>query len=168
MPELQARRPYTLPVAPSPNLPDMNAIYLYPSLCLSEGTVLSCGRGTSFPFQVIGHPLLPNKGFSFTPMSTKAASDPPCKGKECYGIDMRNALEKGIVPRNYIDLEWLIETYKEYPDKEHFFNGFFDTLAGGSTLRKQIIAGMSAREIKKTWQTDLKQFMKQRQKYLLY
>jgi uncharacterized protein YbbC (DUF1343 family) len=159
---------YTLPVTPSPNLPDMNAIYLYPSLCLSEGTALSCGRGTSFPFQVIGHPSLPNKGFSFTPVPTKAASEPPCKGKECYGIDLRNALESGTVPRDYIDLDWLIQAYKDFPDKENFFNPFFDTLAGGSTLRKQIIAGMSARQIRKTWQPGLKQFMKERQKYLLY
>jgi uncharacterized protein YbbC (DUF1343 family) len=159
---------YILPIAPSPNLPDMNSVYLYPSLCLSEGTVLSCGRGTSFPFQVIGNPLLPDKGFSFTPMSTKAASEPPCKGEVCYGTDMRNALETGIVPGNSINLEWLVESYKEYPDKENFFNSFFDTLAGGSTLRKQIIAGMTAKQIRKTWQDDLKQFMKVRQKYLLY
>jgi len=77
-------------------------------------------------------------------------------------------MENGIVPGNYINLEWLIPAYKDYPDKEHFFNGFFDTLAGGSTLRKQIVAGMSAGEIRKTWQADLKQFIKLRQKYLLY
>jgi uncharacterized protein YbbC (DUF1343 family) len=159
---------YTLPVKPSPNLPDMNAVYLYPSLCFSEGTVLSCGRGTSFPFQVIGSPLLPDKGFSFTPMATKALADPPCVGQLCYGTDMRNALETGMVPVKYLNLEWLVAAFKEFPDKEKFFNSYFDTLAGGSKLRKQIISGMSAKEIRKSWQPELNKFKREREKYLLY
>jgi uncharacterized protein YbbC (DUF1343 family) len=159
---------YSLPVIPSPNLPDMNSIYLYPSLCFSEGTVLSCGRGTSFPFQVIGNPLLPNRGFSFTPMATRAASNPPCLGQVCYGIDMRNALETGVVPRKYLDIDWLIKIYKEYPDKENFFNVYFDNLAGGSNLRKQIISGLSAKQIRKSWQPGLKKFKEDRAKYLIY
>lgn len=159
---------YLLPVHPSPNLPDMNAVYLYPSLCFSEGTLLSCGRGTSFPFQVIGSPLLPDRGFSFTPMSVKAALNPRFKGQVCYGLDMRNALETGEVPKNFLDLTWLVKVYSEYPDKDNFFTSYFDTLAGGSELRKQIIAGLSAEQIRKSWQPGIKKFKKEREKYLLY
>ena len=159
---------YELPVIPSPNLPNMNSIYLYPSLCFSEGTVLSCGRGTEFPFQVLGAPELPDTGFSFTPHPTFGSSDPKYNGMLCYGIDLRNALADSIVPRPEMNLNWIIDAYNAYPDKEKFFTGYFDTLAGNSTLREQIISGMTAEEIRQTWKDALDKFKIIREKYLLY
>lgn len=159
---------YELPVIPSPNLPNMNSVYLYPSLCFSEGTVLSCGRGTDFPFQVLGAPDMPDTGFSFTPHPTFGSANPKYNGLMCYGIDLRNALEDSIVPRPEMNLDWIIDAYIAYPDKENFFTGYFDTLAGSSTLREQIISGMTAEEIQATWQDDLNKFRTVRAKYLLY
>lgn len=159
---------YELPVIPSPNLPDMNAIYLYPSICFSEGTVLSCGRGTEFPFQVLGAPGMPDTGFSFTPEPSFGSSSPRHNGAVCYGIDLRNALADGLVPKAEINLQWIIEMYKAYPEKEKFFTGYFDTLAGSSTLREQIISGMRQEEIKATWKDGLDRFRAIRAKYLLY
>jgi uncharacterized protein YbbC (DUF1343 family) len=159
---------YELPVIPSPNLPNMNSVYLYPSLCFAEGTVLSCGRGTEFPFQVLGAPEMPDTGFSFTPQPSFGSSDPKYNGMLCYGIDLRNALEDSIVPRPAMNLEWIIDAYNAYPDKEKFFTGYFDTLAGSSTLREQIISGMDADEIRQTWQEQLNRFSEIRAKYLLY
>lgn len=159
---------YQLPVKPSPNLPNMNSVYLYPSLCFSEGTVLSCGRGTQWPFQVIGSPLLPDKGFSFTPTPGPGASNPRFKGVICHGVDFTHAFEKGDVPKPYIDLQWLIDIYNNYPEKDKFFNSYFDTLAGGPKLREQIIAGLSSNKIRKTWKTGVRKFMADRKKYLLY
>ena len=159
---------YELPVIPSPNLPNMNSIYLYPSLCFSEGTVLSCGRGTEFPFQVLGAPELPDTGFSFTPHPTFGSSDPKYNGMLCYGIDLRNALADSIVPRPEMNLNWIIDAYNAYPDKEKFFTGYFDTLAGNSTLREQIISGKTAEEIRQTWKDALDKFKIIREKYLLY
>jgi uncharacterized protein YbbC (DUF1343 family) len=159
---------YELPVIPSPNLPNMNSIYLYPSLCFAEGTVLSCGRGTEFPFQVLGAPEMPDTGFSFTPHPSFGSSDPRYNGMLCYGIDLRNAIEDSIVPRPAMNLEWIIDAYNAYPDKEKFFTGYFDTLAGSSTLREQIISGMDADEIRQTWQEQLNRFSGIRAKYLLY
>lgn len=159
---------YQLPVKPSPNLPNMNSVYLYPSLCFSEGTVLSCGRGTPWPFQVIGSPLLPDKGFSFTPTPGPGASNPRFKGVLCYGVDFTHEFEKGDVPKPYIDLQWLIDIYSSYPEKDKFFNSYFDTLAGGPKLREQIIAGLSSKEIRKTWKAGVRKFKTDRKKYLLY
>jgi uncharacterized protein YbbC (DUF1343 family) len=159
---------YELPVIPSPNLPNMNSVYLYPSLCFAEGTVLSCGRGTEFPFQVLGAPEMPDTGFSFTPHPSFGSSDPRYNGMLCYGIDLRNAIEDSIVPRPAMNLEWIIDAYNAYPDKEKFFTGYFDTLAGSSTLREQIISGMDADEIRQTWQEQLNRFSEIRAKYLLY
>jgi uncharacterized protein YbbC (DUF1343 family) len=159
---------YELPVIPSPNLPNMNSVYLYPSLCFAEGTVLSCGRGTEFPFQVLGAPEMPDTGFSFTPQPSFGSSDPKYNGMLCYGIDLRNALEDSIVPRPAMNLEWIIDAYNAYPDKEKFFTGYFDTLAGSSTLREQIISGMDADEIRQTWIEELDKFKQVRKKYLLY
>lgn len=159
---------YELPVIPSPNLPNMNSIYLYPSVCFSEGTVLSCGRGTDFAFQVLGAPKLPDTGFSFTPKPTFGSSNPKYNGEVCYGTDLRNALKDGLVPKPEMNLDWIIDAYKAYPEKEKFFTGYFDTLAGSSTLREQIISGMTAEEIKATWSEGLDQFKLTRQKYLLY
>jgi len=159
---------YQLPVIPSPNLPNMNSIYLYPSLCFSEGTVLSCGRGTGFAFQVLGAPGMPDTGFSFTPQPSFGSSNPKHNGLTCYGIDLRNATGDGLVPKPEINLDWIIDMYRAYPDKENFFTGYFNTLAGSSTLREQIISGMSATEIRASWKEGLEAFKTIRSKYLLY
>ncbi len=159
---------YELPVIPSPNLPNMNSVYLYPSLCFAEGTVLSCGRGTEFPFQVLGAPEMPDNGFSFTPQPSFGSSDPKYNGQLCYGIDLRNALADGLVPKPEMNIGWIIEAYNAYPDKENFFTGYFDTLAGSSTLREQIIQGMTSDEIRATWREGLERFGATRAKYLLY
>jgi len=159
---------YELPVRPSPNLPNQTAIYLYPSLCFFEGTVISCGRGTDFPFQAFGHPLLPDRGFSFIPRSMPGATEPPLMGQKCNGTDLRNAMKDGLVPSPKINLNWLIEAYNDFPEKEKFFNNYFDVLAGGPQLREQIIKGMSADEIRETWKEGIGKFMKIRSKYLLY
>lgn len=159
---------YQLPVIPSPNLPNMNSVYLYPSLCFSEGTILSCGRGTDFAFQVLGAPGMPDTGFSFTPKPSFGSSNPKHNGVTCYGIDLRNATADGLVPKPGINLDWIIDMYKAYPDKEKFFNGYFDTLAGCSTLREQIQSGMSAADIRTSWKEGLDRFRITRAKYLLY
>jgi len=159
---------YQLPVKPSPNLPNMNSIYLYPSICFSEGTVLSCGRGTTFAFQVLGAPNMPDRGFSFIPEPMPGATNPRHKGLVCYGLDLRNALSDGLVPSPGINLEWIISAYKDYPEKERFFNGYFDTLAGGTSLREQIQQGKTADEIKASWKSGLDSFKLIRNKYLMY
>ena len=159
---------YQLPVKPSPNLPNMNSVYLYPSLCFSEGTVLSCGRGTPCPFQVIGAPLMPDTGFNFTPTPGPGATNPRFKGVLCHGIDFTHSLENGLVPKPFIDLNWLIDIYNNYPEKDKFFNSYFDTLAGGPTLREQIIAGMSAKDIRKTWKPGIRKFKAERKEVSVY
>lgn len=159
---------YTLPVKPSPNLPNQNSIYLYPSLCFFEGTNISVGRGTSFPFQVFGSPQMPDEGFSFIPESTGGAKNPPFLGMICYGKDLRNALTDGIVPEPELNLQWLIDAYNDHPDKDNFFIPYFDVLAGGPVLRQQITEGKSGAEIRDSWKKDLDNFKKIRDKYLLY
>jgi len=159
---------YQLPVKPSPNLPNMNSVYLYPSVCFSEGTVLSCGRGTTFAFQVLGAPDMPDRGFSFIPEPMPGATNPRHKGLVCYGLDLRNALADGLVPAPGINLKWIISAYNDYPDKSKFFNGYFDTLAGGTSLREQIQQGKTAEEIKASWKSGLDSFNLIRNKYLLY
>jgi len=159
---------YELPVRPSPNLPNQTSIYLYPSICLFEGTRISPGRGTPFPFQVFGSPLFPDKGFSFTPGSLPESTNPPLLGEKCYGVDLRNAINDKIVPSPGINLKWLIDAYNEYPDKDNFFTPYFDSLAAGPTLREQIEKGMTADEIHESWKDGLAEFGKIREKYLLY
>lgn len=159
---------YELPVKPSPNLPNQNSIYLYPSTCFFEGTHLSVGRGTPTPFQVFGSPEMPDRGFSFTPESVPGATNPPFLGKRCFGTDLSKAMENGIVPSPKINLEWIITAYNDYPVKEEFFTSYFDVLAGGPVLREQIQNGMNAEKIRETWQKGLKDFEKIRVKYLLY
>jgi uncharacterized protein YbbC (DUF1343 family) len=159
---------YTLPVKPSPNLPNQNSIYLYPSICFFEGTNLSLGRGTSFPFQVYGSPLLPDKGFSFTPESVPGAKNPPLLGEKCYGTDLRGATENGIVPKPEVNFGWIIDAYNEFPDKEKFFTSYFEKLAGGTTIREQIQKGMTAQQIRESWKPGLEKFGRTRAKYLLY
>ncbi len=159
---------YELPVRPSPNLPNMTAIYLYPSLCFFEGTNVSLGRGTPFPFQVYGSPLFPDEGFSFTPESLPESVKPPLLGKKCYGVDLRNAVKDNLVPAPEINLEWVIDAYDKYPEKDKFFNNYFDVLAAGPVLREQIIKGMSSEEIRATWKEGLEKYGRIRDKYLLY
>jgi uncharacterized protein YbbC (DUF1343 family) len=159
---------YELPVKPSPNLPNQTSVYLYPSLCFFEGTVISCGRGTSFPFQTFGNPDLPDRGFSFIPESVPGAKKPLLLGIKCYGTDLRDAIKKKLVPKPKLNLDWVIGAYNDYPNKDKFFKPYFDVLAGGPVLREQIQKGMTAKEIRATWKDGLKKFSKIRKKYLLY
>ncbi len=159
---------YELPVRPSPNLPNQTSVYLYPSICFFEGTNISLGRGTPFPFQVYGSPLLPDKGFSFTPGSVPGAKNPPLLGVKCYGTDLRNAMKDKIVPSPAINLDWVIDAYRNYPEKDKFFTSYFDVLAGGPLLREQIQKGMPSEQIRATWREGLERFGKMREKYLLY
>lgn len=159
---------YELPVRPSPNLPNQNSIYLYPSICFFEGTNISLGRGTSFPFQVYGSPRLPETGFSFTPESVPGAKNPPLLGEKCNGVDLRYAIRDRLVPFPQLNLEWVIDAFRKYPDKDNFFKSYFDVLASGPTLREQIQKGLSAEEIRTSWKAGLKKFGQIREKYLLY
>ncbi|MDR1895226.1 MAG: DUF1343 domain-containing protein [Prevotellaceae bacterium] len=158
---------YKLPVPPSPNLPDMQAIYLYPTLCFFEGTPLSVGRGTDFPFKVIGHPNLKNNKkyeFSFIPKSNDGKLKPLLEGQVCYGKDFRNA----DVNVSEINIDQIIEIYKDYEPKEGFFKKIFSLLAGNKILQQQIAEGKSSKEIRESWQKDLEKFKEKRKKYLLY
>lgn len=159
---------YDLPVKPSPNLPNQNAVYLYPSICFFEGTAISLGRGTSFPFQVFGSPELPDRGFSFIPESVPGAKNPVLLGIKCFGTDLRDASKKKLVPKPELNLGWLISAYNDFPQKDKFFNSYFDVLAGGPALREQIQKGMTAVQIRETWKEELVKFGKIREKYLLY
>jgi len=162
--------PYTLPINPSPNLNTPRSILLYPSVCLFEGTTLSLGRGTLMPFQVLGHPSF-NKEFrfSFTPISIPGMSeDPPQKGKLCFGIDLRSYDVNQFRISKKIDILWLKKLYEAFPDKEHFFNAYFTKLAGTDELRKQIEAGKSEEDIRKSWEPALSRYKEMRKKYLLY
>lgn len=158
---------YPISEKPSPNLPNDQSINLYPSLCFFEGTQVSVGRGTDFPFQVYGSPWLKNQEFSFTPKPTSGAKDPFLNGKLCYGKDLRQFPEI----KGKLDLSFVIDTYQNFDKKaQDFFlkNLWFDTLAGTDELRKQIISGTPEAEIRKSWQKDLENFEKIRRKYVLY
>lgn len=159
---------YNLPVKPSPNLPDMASVYLYPSLCLFEGTVVSVGRGTSKPFRIVGHPGLPDEGFSFKPVSIKGVSEhPPCEGKLCFGKDL-TADADDLKAHGRIEPKWLISSYNQLKKKEQFFNNFFEKLAGTSTLRQQIESGLTPAQISESWKKGLDGYKQMRKKYLLY
>lgn len=162
--------PYILPVAPTPNLNTQQAVMLYPSLCLFEGTAISQARGTKFPFTMIGAPLLKDKfAFQFTPVAIPGMSeDPPHKDQICYGLDLRNYDTSNFARSGQINISWLIDFYKAYPDKENFFKPFFDRLAGTRELKNQITAGLSEQEIRKTWEPGLTAYKQMRKKYLLY
>lgn len=171
------RTPYTLPVKPSPNLNTQQSILLYPSLCLFEGTIISQGRGTYFPFQVLGSPALEGKyKFSFTPVSIPGMSETPLhQNKKCYGLDLRKYNTKKFRKDGRINLQWLMELYQAYPNKEKFFDhkqstqiNNFDKLAGTAALRQQIIKGKSEEEIRFSWEPALSQYKIMRKKYLLY
>ena len=156
---------YRLPVKPSPNLPNYQSVRLYPSLCLFEGTDVSVGRGTNFPFQVYGAPYLPKTGFSFIPKPNAGSKWPKHQGQICYGKDLRQ-----ITPPTELYLKWLINTYQSYPDtlKPKFFNKFFVKLAGTQSLQKDIEKGIPVEQIKAKWQAGIVHFKTIRQKYLLY
>ena len=158
---------YPISEKPSPNLPNDQSINLYPSLCFFEGTQVSVGRGTDFPFQVYGSPWLKNQEFSFTPKPTSGAKDPFLNGKLCFGKDLRQFPEI----KGKLDLSFVIDAYQNFDKKaQDFFlkNLWFDTLAGTDELRKQIISGTPETEIRKSWQKDLENFEKIRRKYVLY
>jgi uncharacterized protein YbbC (DUF1343 family) len=161
---------YQLPVKPSPNLPTMEAIYLYPSLCFFEGTIVSVGRGTDAPFKIIGHPTLQNASYSYTPRSIPGASkNPPYEGVLCVGYDLSETGRNFVNQKEpAIQLQWLISTYRDTPDKSTYFNSFFNNLAGNSKLKQQIIDGLNEEDIRKTWQQGINQFKQIRKKYLLY
>jgi uncharacterized protein YbbC (DUF1343 family) len=161
---------YRLPVPPSPNLNTDQSIVLYPHICLFEGTKLSLGRGTMFPFLVVGSPLLKGKyDFSFKPVSIPGMSeDPPLKDQVCYGIDLKNYNMQTIRNSGKLNLAWLIEFYKAYPDKAHFFIPYFTRLVGNEVLQRQIIAGKTEQEIRRSWEPALSKFKITRSKYLLY
>lgn len=169
--------PYELPVKPSPNLNTAQSILLYPTLCLFEGTYISQGRGTVYPFSVLGAPALKGRyKFSFVPKSIKGMAETPLhQDKVCYGLDLRNYDVANIRAEKTLNLKWLIELYKAYPDKADFFNnklskqmGNFDKLAGVYSLKEQIIAGKSEKEIRASWEPALNQYKTMRKKYLLY
>jgi uncharacterized protein YbbC (DUF1343 family) len=164
---------YTLPIAPSPNLPDMFSILWYPTTCLVEGTIMSEGRGTAHAFAYIGHPSITNKSFDFTPNPRVGAMSSKLYGQKCYGWD----LTKQMPPKDKIDLALIIEMYKSFPQKDSFFLEpktkeptayFFNKLAGNANLMQQLKDGVSEADIRKTWEPGLTAFKKIRKKYLLY
>ena len=158
---------YELPIPPSPNLPNIKSIYLYPSTCFFEGTVMSLGRGTSLPFQVYGHPDYKGSNYSFTPQSISGAKNPPLLGKKCYGVDLSDTDDK-YIRKQGIDLSYVIDAYKNLNIGSKFFTSFFDLLAGCSYIREMIEQGCDADEIKARWQDDVTKFKKQRAPYLIY
>lgn len=169
--------PYVLPVPPSPNLNTAQSILLYPTLCLFEGTIISQGRGTYFPFTVLGAPALKGQyTFSFQPKSIPGMSETPLhQNADCYGLDLRRYDANTFYKTKKINLSWLMELYKAYPDKARFFDmtqskqiGNFDKLAGTENLKKQIIAGVSEDEIRKSWEPGLSKYKQMRKQYLLY
>ena len=155
--------PYSLPVKPSPNLPNDLSVNLYTSLCFFEGTNVSSGRGTNKQFQIYGSPFLKNMPFTFVPESNEGAKDPMHKGKKCFGEDL-----SGHAPVEGLSLKWLIKAYKHTEDPSKFFNNFFIKLAGTPVLKQQIEKGMTEEEIRKTWKPGIENFKKTRSGYLLY
>lgn len=158
---------YELPIAPSPNLPNIHSIYLYPSTCLFEGTVVSLGRGTSFPFEAYGHPDYTGSDFSFTPRSVPGAKNPPLLNEKCYGVDLRN-LSDEYIWENGFDLSYVIDAYNNLKIGDKFFTAFFEKLVGVDYIRQDIKEGKSAQEIKDKWFCDVVKFKQQRKPYLLY
>ena len=161
---------YQLPVPPSPNLKNMVAVYLYPSICFFEGTVVSLGRGTDKPFQQYGHPSFKEKApYYFTPMSKTGASKPLLEGQNCFGKLVASTPDEALkMIDKRIQLKWLIEAYHWYPEPQNFFIPFIEKLAGNDVLQQQITSGKTEDEIRESWQMDLKAFKKIRKKYLCY
>lgn len=169
---------YVLPVKPSPNLPNIQSIYLYPSTCFFEGTVLSEGRGTDKPFQVFGHPSLPKNLYSFRPSPNDGAKNSKLYGQLCYGWDLSGTPDEVFANvDNKIHLKWLMEAYRVFPGKDSFFvvpksgkmdESFFNKLAGNNELWQQIKNDLSEADIRKSWEPRLNEFKGIRKKYLLY
>ena len=171
---------YTLPDKPSPNLPDMAAVYCYPSTCFFEGTVLSEGRGTAHPFQVFGHPLLPDSLYAFTPVANSGASSPKLKNQLCYGWNILGSTDSILQSiNNHLQLKYLLKAYHLFPDTEIFFlttkkenaqpaDYFFNKLAGNAELMQQLKDGRTEQEIRASWEPKLSAFKKIRKKYLMY
>ena len=162
---------YELPVATSPNLPNMQSVYLYPSTCFFEGTVLSEGRGTDKPFQIFGHPSLPKNLFSFTPKPNKGARFSKCYNQKCYGWNLAGSVQEVLNETDgKLQIKYIIDAYKLFPGKDSFFlkNEFFTKLAGNETLMAQIKAFTPEREIRDSWKPGIENFKKIRKKYLLY
>jgi uncharacterized protein YbbC (DUF1343 family) len=159
---------YELPVRPSPNLPNMASVYLYPSLGLFEGTVVAVGRGTDLPFQVIGHPALQQTNYSFTPQPKPGAMEPKYKGELCKGFNLTEYGNEYMKDAKKIYLFWLIGTYANTPDKETFFDDNFNYHAGNATLKQQIKDGVKENVIRSSWQDGINKFKIVRKKYLLY
>ena len=152
-----------LPVPPSPNLPNAQAIALYPSLCFMERTIMSVGRGTAMQFQLYGHPEYPNNSFTFSPSPNAGSKYPKLDGERCYGVDLR-----GVTVSDQLDLQWLLDAYAKTAKKEGFFLSGFERLSGTSSLRQQILEGTPPTAIRASWQPGLDAFKQQRKKYLLY
>jgi uncharacterized protein YbbC (DUF1343 family) len=169
---------YELPVKPSPNLPNSQSIWLYPSTCFFEGTVLSEGRGTNIPFQIFGHPSLPKTLKPFTPRSREGAKEPKLKDQLCYGWDLSGPADNVFIAAgSKVQIKWLLEAYKLFPNKDEFFltpaskkpeDYFFNKLAGNSTLMQQIKDGKTEEEIRQSWQPAIAKFKAIRKKYLIY
>jgi uncharacterized protein YbbC (DUF1343 family) len=169
--------PYTLPVKPSPNLNTQQSIMLYPSTCLFEGIALNHGRGTYFPFTVVGAPELKGKySFSFTPTGIPGMAETPLHmDKVCYGLDLRNYDVEKLRKSKKVNIQWMMELYKAFPDKKRFFDfkqsnqiNSIDKLAGTTQFKQQIIAGTSEPDIRKSWEPGLSNYKKMRKKYLIY
>lgn len=159
---------YRLPIKPSPNLPDMRAIYLYPSTCYFEATPVSLGRGTDKAFEMYGHPNMKGYSFNFTPRSIPGAKNPPQLNKECFGVDLRTNPSVEQINAKGINLEYIIDAYNNLNLDDHFFRSFFELELGQAYVRKMIMAGKSADEIKAMWAEDVAKFKEQRRPYLLY
>ena len=161
---------YQLPVKPSPNLPNMHAVYLYPSLCFFEGTSVSVGRGTDYPFQIFGEPFSQIKEYTFTPEPRPGSKQPPQQGVKCYGRDLHNLSITELQKRNKINWSWLIEMYNESTQRDNFFltNNFIDQLVGNPSLRNSILLKTPFDEWESLWQADLNAYKLLRKKYLLY
>lgn len=161
---------YILPIKPSPNLPNQNAVLLYPSLCFFEGTDVSVGRGTDYPFEMFGHPNFTVGSKVFVPKPMDGAKNPKHNGVPCVGWDLTDFGGKRIQDNQALILDWIVNAYRDFPDKDKFFlkSDFFEKLAGTDQLRKQIEAGMSADQIRNTWRSDLAAFQSKRRLYLLY
>ena len=157
---------YELPVKPSPNLPNWESVYLYPTLCFFEGTNVSVGRGTDTPFQIFGHPDM-RGGFSFTPQSTSGASKPLLEGQQCRGENLVEYAHDYANNDNQLHLEWIIDAYQQLKEKG-FFKDYFRLLAGNKQMQRDIESGKNADEIRASWQNDLGAFKTIRAKYLLY
>jgi len=161
------RTRYRLPVPPSPNLRSMLAVYLYPSICYFEATPVSLGRGTEKPFEIYGHPAMKGRNYSFTPRSVPGAKNPPQLNQLCYGVDLSSMSEEKAIGQG-INLEYIIDAYRDLGMGDKFFRSFFELLIGRGDIRKMIEDGCSADEIKASWAGDVDRFKRQRRPYLLY